>query len=66
MGIPSVVCSASQSEALEMGLVVAAMSQEPISIERELGDSKSLCTGIGVAGSLALGSAAMAVVAWCI
>jgi hypothetical protein len=50
--MPSVACSASDSPALEIGLVEAVISQSLISIERELGDSESLCWGTETAADI--------------
>ena len=38
-----------------MGFVVAVMTQSPISIVRELGDSDSLCSGMAMAAAIMAG-----------
>lgn len=50
-GKPRDACRASDSAALEMGFVEAVMNQPSTSMERELGDSKSLWIGTAIAGA---------------
>jgi hypothetical protein len=51
-GIPSEDWIASHSGALDIGLVDAVINQSYISIEREFGDSVSLCCGMATAADM--------------
>lgn len=49
-GMPRDACMVSDSAALEMGFVEEVMNQLWTSMERELGDSRSLWIGTAIAG----------------
>ena len=54
--MPRDACSASISPAFEMGFVEAVIVHPKMSIDREFGDSDSLCSGIGTDSAIFQGS----------